>query len=119
MTLLHGIDRDAAGAASMTSAGTIAPQGGIPLLANGDLRTTIIAGAPPGGSTMRHGMSFAADGSLHVTTDAIGQVKGGIAYTLLGVVCHVVSAPGNTSVRAWLPGIGMVMVDATGRVHVS
>ena len=103
----------------MTATGTIAPQGGIPVAANGDLRTTIIAGAPPGGSILREGVSYAADGSLHVTLDATGQIKGGIAYTLAGVVCHVVSAPANTSVRAWLPGIGLVFVDQTGRLHVS
>lgn len=119
MTLLNGIDRDAGGAVSMTAAGTIAPQGGMPLLANGDLRTTVIAGAPPGGSTMRHGMSYAANGSLHVTLDAIGTVRGGVAYTLAGVLCHTTSAPTNASRRVFVDGIGAVLIDATGRVHVS
>lgn len=119
MTLLHGIDRDSGGAASMTSAGTIEPQGGVPVMANGDIRTTIIAGAPPAGSVLRQGVSYASDGTLQVTTDAIGQVKLGVAYTLVGVVCHTTNAPGNTSTRAYIPGIGAVLVDATGRVHVS
>jgi len=116
---MHGIDRDAAGAASMTATGTISPQVGIPIAANGDLRTTVIAGAPPGGSTMRHGMSYAADGSLHVTLDAIGIVRGGAAYTLAGVLCHTTSAPTNTSKQVFIHGVGVVLVDSTGRVHVS
>ena len=104
----------------MTASGTIVPQSSIPIAANGDLRTTIIAGAPPGGSTLEHGVSYAADGSLHVTLDAIGIVKGGVAYTLAGVVCHTVTTPpANGAARATIPGIGEVLVDASGRLYVS
>src|SRR5688572_30253394 len=119
MALMHGVDRDAGGAASMTAAGTIAPQCGIPILANGDLRTTVIAGAPPSGSTMRHGMSYAADGSLHVTLHAIRAVRAGAAYTLAGVLCHTTSAPTNASKQVFIHGVGVVLVDANGRIHVS
>jgi hypothetical protein len=120
MTLLHGIDRDAAGAASMTATGTITYQVGVPITAPGELRTTSITGAPPAGSVLRHGMSFASDGTLQVTTDAIGQVSGGVAFTAAGVLCITTNAPANTSTQAFLRGLGvMVLVDTVGRVHVS
>lgn len=119
MALIHGIDRDSALAAAMTATGTIVPQSGIPVNAAGELRTTVIAGAPPAGSVLRQGVSYASDGTLQVTLDAIGQVVNGVAYTLAGVVCHTVGAPSNNSPRAYIPGIGMVLVDTTGRLHVS
>jgi hypothetical protein len=119
MTLLHGVDRDAAGAVSQTATGTIAPQGGMPVAANGELRTTTIAGAPPVDSTVRHGQSYAADGSLHVTADAIEIVRGGVAYTLAGALCITVSAPANSSKYAYVRGIGVALVDTGGRMHVS
>lgn len=103
----------------MTASGTIVPQSGIPVAANGELRTTVIAGAPPGGSIVRQGVSFASDGTLQVTLDAIGQIRGGVAYTLAGVVCHTVGAPDNNSKLASIPGIGRVLVDVNGRFHVS
>lgn len=119
MTLLHGMDRDAAGAVSMTATGTIIPQNGKPLTAIGELRTTVITGAPPGGSVVRNGVSFASDGSLQVTTDSIGLVDKGVAYTANRVVCHTTNAPSNSSRYVYLPGIGTVLVDSTGLLHVS
>jgi hypothetical protein len=119
MALLNGIDRDAPGAVAQTATGTIVYQSGMPLTSLGELRTTTITGAPPGGSTVNQGLSLAADGSIHVTADAIGIVQAGVAYTALGVLCITTNAPDNNSKTAYVPQIGMVRVDATGRVHVS
>src|SRR5678816_2977737 len=119
MTLLHGIDRDAPGALSVTATGTIVYHAGIPLTALGDLRTTAITGAPPGGSTVNRGLSYAADGSIHTTTDAIGIVEKGVAYTAARVLCITANAPDNNSRRVFIQNIGVVLADATGRVHVS
>lgn len=119
MTLLHGVDRDAAGAVAMTSAGTIVYKSGIPVTALGELRTTSTTGAPAAGSFVVAGLCYAADGTIRVTTDAIGKVVGGVAYTALNVLCITTDAPTAASTQAFVPGIGTVLVNAAGRVHVS
>jgi hypothetical protein len=117
MALLFGVDRDANGAISMTATGTIVPQGGIPVTAGGEVVTTSITGSPPAGSKIVNGFSRAADDTIQVTTDAIGIVRGGIAFTLESVLCITANAPDNTSKRAG--DFLAPLVDSTGRVHVS
>lgn len=117
--LLHGIERAANGSLSVTAAGTIVYKSGMPLTALGEVRTTATTGAPAAGSIVKQGVCFAADGTLRTTTDAIGKVVGGVAYTSLNVLCITTNAPAATSKQAFVPGIGMVLVDTTCRVHVS
>jgi len=120
MTLLHGVDRNTSGGAvAGTAPGTIVYNSGIPMNALGEVMTTAITGAPPAGSIIKGGASYAVDGSIQTTTDAIGIVDKGIAYTLARVLCITTNAPDNSSRYAYLPHIGMVLVDSTGRVHVS
>ncbi len=119
MSLLFGIDRDAAGAVAQTATGTITFQAARPVTSLGELRTTTITGAPPAGSFVNRGLSYAADGSIQVTADAIGLMQSGVAYTAACVLCITTNAPSNTSKQAFIQNIGMVLVDSTGRVHVS
>jgi hypothetical protein len=119
MALLHGVDRDAAGAINMTASGTIILEHSIPVTVAGELRTTVITGSPPAGSRTVFGLSFASDGTIQCTTDAIALVVNGIAYTADRVLCHTTNAPDNNSKRAFPPLLGSVLVDLTGRVHVA
>lgn len=121
MALSEGVDRGSGGeVVAMTATGTIVyAEGGVPVTATGELRTTIITGAPPAGSITVAGLSYASDGTIQVTTDAIGLVDKGIAYTAARVLCHTTNAVTSASTRAYLPGIGTALVDASGRVHVS
>jgi len=119
MALLHGIDRGSDGSLSVTASGTIVFQNGIPLTSGGDLRTTANTGAPPAGTKVIRGVAYASDGTILTTTDAIGLVDNGIAYTTDRIVCVTANAVANSSKSAYLPGVGFVLVDTTGRVHVS
>lgn len=65
------------------------------------------------------GVSYASDGTLQTTTDAIGIVSNGVAYTAARVLCITANAPDNNSKGAYVPNIGYVLVDSTGRVHVA
>jgi len=117
MALLHGIDRGTGEATNIESNGPNVPQCGIPITPVGALWVSEISGAQVG--LTRMGVQYANDGSMYVTLDAVGIVKGGVAYTTAGVVCETVSAPANGAQRAFIPGIGVVLVDVAGRVYVS
>lgn len=119
MSLLQGIDRGAGGSASATSTGTFVYADGVPETPAGFLLTTATTGAPAAGSTVRWGVCFAADGTIRTTTDAIGLVDKGVAYTAARVLCITANAPNFNSRYAYVPHIGLLLVDSTGRVHVS
>lgn len=117
MALLEGIERDG-GAVAMTSEGTIVLACGVPVTAAREVRTNTIEGAPES-KKLKHGLSFHTDGSINVTEDSPGRISGGVALTANGVLCITTDAPDNDSRRAYLPGVGTVLVNQLGQMHVA
>lgn len=112
-----GIDRKTSGAVNTTTTGTVAPRFGTPKVA-GVLKTASVTGAPGAGTFYRGGVSYAADGAINTTTDAIATTRRGVALSASGVIVTTTNAPSSSSRVAHINTVGEVLVDQFGRLHV-